>query len=111
MANEVPANYFDVLGVQALRGRTFVAGEDQSGTDHVVVISYSLWKSVFNGSEDVIGKTVELDGRAVQLIGVLPPGFRMPNNAIERRPIFGSPHRSMHSGWSGCSARWWSSGD
>jgi putative ABC transport system permease protein len=82
LANEVPANYFDVLGVQAVRGRTFVAGEDQAGTDRVVVISHSLWRSVFNGSDDVIGKTVELDGRAVQLIGVLPPGFRTPNNAI-----------------------------
>jgi putative ABC transport system permease protein len=86
LANEVSANYFDVLGVQALRGRTFVAGEDQAGTDNVVVISYSLWKSVFNGSDDVIGRTVELDGRAVQLIGVLPPGFRTPNNAIVTPP-------------------------
>lgn len=44
LAHEVPADYFDVLGVQALRGRTFVAGEDQAGPDNVVVISYSLWK-------------------------------------------------------------------
>jgi len=86
LAHEVPANYFDVLGVQALRGRTFVAGEDRPGPDSVAVVSYSLWKSVFNGSEDVIGKTVELDGRTVQLIGVLPPGFRTPNNAIVTPP-------------------------
>ena len=86
LAHEVPADYFDVLGVQALRGRTFVAGEDRSGPDSVAVISYSLWKSLFNGSEDAIGKSVELDGRAVQLVGVLPPGFRMPNNSIVTPP-------------------------
>jgi len=86
LAHEVPADYFDVLGVRALRGRTFVAGEDRPGPDDVVVISCSLWKSIFNGSEDVIGKSVELDGRTVQLIGVLPPGFRTPNNAIVTPP-------------------------
>ena len=86
LAQEVPADYFDVLGVQAMRGRTFVAGEDRSGPDSVAVISYRLWKSLFNGSEDAIGKSVELDGRAVQLVGVLPPGFRMPNNSIVTPP-------------------------
>ena len=86
LTHEVDADYFDVLGVQALRGRTFVAGEDLPGPDRVAVISYSLWQSAFNGSEDAIGKPVELDGRAVQLIGVLPLGIRMPNNASLIQP-------------------------
>src|SRR4051812_24352294 len=86
LAHQVPANYFDVLGVQALHGRTFAAGEDRPGPDAVVVISYALWKSLFNGSGDAVGKSVELDGRTVQLIGVLPPGFRTPNNAIVTPP-------------------------
>uniref|UniRef100_Q02D62 Permease n=1 Tax=Solibacter usitatus (strain Ellin6076) TaxID=234267 RepID=Q02D62_SOLUE len=86
LAQEVPADYFDVLGVTALRGRTFVAGEDRSAPGSVAVISYALWQSLFDGSDDVIGKSVELDGRAVQLVGVLPPGFRMPNNSVLTPP-------------------------
>ncbi len=81
IAHQVPANYFDVLGVNAIRGRTFAAGEDRDGSGSGVIISHTLWKSIFNGAEDAIGKSVELDGRAVRVIGILPPGFRMPNGA------------------------------
>ena len=44
LTHEVTANFFDVLGVRAYRGRTFVTGEDQPGHDRVAVISFSLWR-------------------------------------------------------------------
>lgn len=86
LTHEVTANYFDMLGVRALKGRTFLAGEDLPGRDRVAIISHALWKTAFAGSENAIGKTIELDGQNAQLIGVLPPGFRVPNNAITVQP-------------------------
>jgi putative ABC transport system permease protein len=52
----------------------------------VALISHSLWVSAFGASDVAIGKTVELDGQSAQLIGVLPPGFRVPNNGIPVQP-------------------------
>ncbi len=79
LTHSVTANYFDVLGVQAFRGRTFVAGEDQSGHDRVAIISHGLWQSAFGGSDAVVGRNIELDGRSYLLAGVLPANFHSAN--------------------------------
>jgi len=86
LTHEVTANYFDVLGARAFRGRTFVAGEDEPGRNRVAMISYSLWRSAFDGSDTVVGSTVELDGQNTTIIGIVAPGFRAPNNAITVQP-------------------------
>ncbi|HEV3197062.1 MAG TPA: ABC transporter permease [Bryobacteraceae bacterium] len=91
LTHEVTASYFDVLGVPAFRGRTFLPGEDQPGRDRVVIISHSLWVSAFGASDAAIGKTVELDGQSAQVIGVLPAGFRVPNNGITVQPDLWMP--------------------
>ena len=85
-AHEVTPNFFDVAGVQAIRGRTFLADEGLPGKDGVALISDSLWHSVFGGDESVVGSSVELDGRSVRIVGVLPPGYRVPNNGITIQP-------------------------
>ena len=79
LTHSVTANYFDVLGVRAYRGRTFVTGEDRAGQNHVAIISYGLWQSAFGGVDSVVGHNIELDGRAYQLIAVLPPNFHSSN--------------------------------
>jgi putative ABC transport system permease protein len=84
--HEVTPNFFEVLGVQALRGRTFLADEGTSGKDDVALISYSLWQSAFAGSESVIGSSVELDGRGRKIVGILPASYRAPNNGITAQP-------------------------
>lgn len=85
-AHEVTPNLFDVAGIQAFRGRTFLPDEGLAGKDDVVLVSYALWRSAFGGSESVVGSSVELDGRSVRIVGVLPPAYRMPNNGITRQP-------------------------
>jgi len=73
----VTTNYFDVLGVTAQIGRTFVAGEDQSGQDRVVVLSYQLWQRRFGSDPSVIGRTIRLNRENYNVIGVTPASFRM----------------------------------
>src|SRR5690348_16919942 len=73
----VTANYFDVLGVNAVLGRTFRPDEDQHpGGDSVVVISYGFWSREFGGSHDVLGRSLTLNGNSYTVIGVTPPLFK-----------------------------------
>ncbi len=73
--------FFDALGVRPLLGRTYLPGEDQSGRDDIVVLSYEVWKADFAGEQDVVGRTVRLGGTPYTVIGVMPQGFRFPLSA------------------------------
>ena len=74
---EVSGNYFDVLGVKAVQGRTFLPEEDQAKLAHpVVVLSYDCWQRRFNGAADVVGKEVLINNHQFQVIGVAPQGFK-----------------------------------
>jgi putative ABC transport system permease protein len=73
----VTANYFDVLGVRAVLGRTFWPDEDKHpGGDTVVVLSYALWSREFGSSPGVLGKRLTLNGTDYTVIGVTPPQFK-----------------------------------
>ena len=74
----VSANYFDVLGVRAHRGRLFTA-EDAAQSGRAVVMTYEGWVKRFAGDPGVIGKTVQLGSVDFDLLGVLPPGFVYPS--------------------------------
>lgn len=60
-------------------GRVFTAGEQRPHTD-VVVLSYGLWQRRFGGSPDVIGRELLADGRTLRVVGVMPAGFRLPED-------------------------------
>ena len=83
----VSGNYFDVLGVKPLLGRTFSIDEQNAGPGAapVVVISERVWRSRFQSNPAAIGKTVKLNRQPFQLIGVVPDAFRgtMPGLKIE----------------------------
>jgi putative ABC transport system permease protein len=73
----VSADYFQLLGVDAARGRTFLTGEDQAGRADVVILSDGLWQRRFASDARVIGKTVSLDGARYTVAGIMPGGFRV----------------------------------
>ena len=80
MAQQASGNYFAVLGLEAWAGRTFGPADDsvigKGGPDGpVAVISYRYWKRRFAMSPTVLGKVIQLEGRAVTIIGVTPPEF------------------------------------
>jgi predicted permease len=65
-----------MLGVEPLLGRLFIAGEDQKGAEHEVVLSYRLWQRRFASDRNVLGKAVTLNGEAYTVIGVMPREFK-----------------------------------
>ena len=73
----VTANYFDVVKPAFVLGRGFVANEDDvSGAPAKVVIAHALWRSAFGGDLEIVGKTIQVNRRAVTVAGVTGPGFR-----------------------------------
>jgi hypothetical protein len=73
----VSPEYFPLLRVTALRGRTFAAGDDDAaGQRPVVVIGHDFWQRRFAGDSNVIGRTVSVNGAPLTVIGVAPRGFR-----------------------------------
>ena len=77
----VSASLFALLGVQPMLGRSFLPNEDEPG-NHVVILSHQLWQRRFGADRGIIGKTVTLDGKQFQVIGVMPPRFTFPISAI-----------------------------
>src|SRR5258708_3792415 len=71
-------NFFDVLGVKPILGRTFARQEDQRGGQQVVLISYDFWRRVFGGDRNAVGSSLTLEGRDYTVIGVLPSHFSFP---------------------------------
>jgi putative ABC transport system permease protein len=72
----VTASFFKVLGVPPLHGRTFTEAEEQPGNDRVVVLSHALWTRRFAGDPSIVGQTIQIDGRAHEVVGVMPASFR-----------------------------------
>ncbi|HSS19160.1 MAG TPA: ABC transporter permease [Pyrinomonadaceae bacterium] len=77
---DVSSEYFQVLGVKPLLGRTFTAEEDHPHAS-VVVISQGLWQRRFGGSPQVIGASLKLGASTMTVIGVMPAGFEFPVRA------------------------------
>jgi len=72
----VSANYFDVLGVAPILGRSFsLTEEEKTGSIPAVIISYALWQSHYGGDRSVTGKSIEIAKRLCTIVGVAPPGF------------------------------------
>src|SRR5215469_14352505 len=76
-SNLVSGNFFDVLGVPAALGRTFLPQEDaQPGAGPVLVLNYGFWQRKFAGDRNVIGQNVLVNGQGYTIIGVAPNGFQ-----------------------------------
>ena len=72
-AERVSGNYFDVLGVGAQKGRTFLPEEDLvPGRHPVAVISHSLWQRRFNSDPDFVGKTIDINDKLLTVVGIAP---------------------------------------
>ena len=80
---KVSAEFFTALGVQPLLGRIFQSGEDTAGREQVVVLKHSLWQRRFGADPNIIGQAITLNGKAFNVVGVMPEGFNFPYNGGE----------------------------
>ena len=81
----VSGNYFSVLGVRPVAGRTFLPEEDRTPRSHpVAVLSYGFWQRQFGGSPTIVGRTITLNRTTFTVVGVAPRDF----NGVF---VFGNP--------------------
>jgi putative ABC transport system permease protein len=72
----VSANFFPLLGVQPVLGRSFLTEEDRPGGNKVVVLSYSLWQSRYGGDRNILDRAILLNGEKHSVVGVMPASFQ-----------------------------------
>ncbi len=77
-AAAITSDFFPLLGIHPVLGRSFTPAEDQIGPWNVVAISTDLWHRKFSSSLDVIGKSISLDGKGYIIVGVFPGHLDVP---------------------------------
>ena len=72
------ADFFPLLGVAPAHGRVFNPEEFEPGVDNVIVLSDRFWTRRFGNDPNIVGRKIQLDGKTVEIVGVMPPGFDHP---------------------------------
>ena len=101
-AYAVSADFFNVLGVKPLLGRTFAAEESKAGGAPVAVVSYGFWQRLLSGKSDLTGTSLRVMDESLNVIGVMPAGFAFPRTAeiwVPREMLPAETSRSAHN-WS-----------
>jgi putative ABC transport system permease protein len=75
VGNRVSGQYFETLGIHTVLGRTLAVADDKPGCPGTAVLSYDFWQRAYGAREDVLGKSVSLDGHPFEIVGVSQPGF------------------------------------
>ena len=76
-ARMATAGLLPLLGINPIVGRDFLPEEDRAGGPAVVLLSYGLWQGRFAGSQEILGKSINLDARPYTIVGILPSGFQI----------------------------------
>ena len=78
----VTTNFFPMLGIQPVSGRTFLPGEAKEAASHVALLNETLWRSRFGADRHIAGKEINLDGTAYTVVGVIPGNVNYPHADI-----------------------------
>ena len=84
---QATANFFDVMGLKPVAGRVFEVANEKPGNDNVVVLSFGLWQRKFGGAADALGRTIVLNGRPHEIIGIMPAELKVPERAELWKPL------------------------
>jgi putative ABC transport system permease protein len=82
-AQRVSAEFLPLLGVSPLLGRTISADDDRPNGPRVAVLSYRFWQEQLGGDSRVIGRTIQLNDRPYEVVGVMPAGFRFVQEDVD----------------------------
>jgi predicted permease len=97
-ATWVTGDLFQLLGVEAERGRTLHAADDVPGAENVMVISDAFWRQQFGGSSSAIGRALSWNGKRFTIVGVMPRGFDYPRGAQVWLPVLPSFPATLEAG-------------
>ena len=100
MVAYVSRDFFTVMGVHPAIGRSFAPEEQRNNAPATALVSYAYWKQSLGGTQDLSSVHLKLEGQAASVVGVLPAGFRFPDNTdiwIAREIIATLPSRSAHN--------------
>jgi predicted permease len=90
----VSANFFRVLGVTPLYGRTFMDEDDRANARPVLVLSYNFWQKGFGGDPNVVGRKYSMNDKEHVVVGILPPIPQFPSEVDVYMPTVACPTRS-----------------
>src|SRR5262245_12988401 len=90
----VSPNFFDVLGIRPVLGRTFVETDDDEGADAVLVLTHAYWQTRFGGDPSIVGQVFQMNNRPHTVVGVLPAVPQYPNEVDIFMPTSACPFRS-----------------
>ncbi|HYM22184.1 MAG TPA: ABC transporter permease [Vicinamibacterales bacterium] len=88
VVQNVTADFFPILGVRPMLGRTFSDAENNDPQSPAVILSYALWQRRFGGDRDIIGRTIQLNSKPNTVVGVMPQGFDL---FIRENSLAGKP--------------------
>jgi putative ABC transport system permease protein len=78
---QVDSDFLPTLGIQPMIGRNFTREENEPNAAPVALLSFGLWRSRYGGDPRVVGRSISLNGKSTQIVGVLPASFEMPTLA------------------------------
>jgi putative ABC transport system permease protein len=90
----VSANFFDLLGIKPVVGRTFIAADDVKGAEAVLILSHTYWQTKFGGDSNIVGQVFEMNDRPHRVIGVLPNVPHYPQENDVYMPVLACPFRA-----------------
>ena len=100
MTSSVSRDFFQVMGIQPTLGRGFAPEEQENGAAMVVLVSYAYWKQSLGSTDDLTTARLKTGTQSASVVGVLPPGFRFPDNTdiwIPRELSERFPSRTAHN--------------
>ena len=80
-AARVDGDFFQTFQASPALGRGITSDDNQPGHERVAVISHALWQSTFGSAPDILHRSLVLDGKGYQIVGVMPPAFEYPHNS------------------------------
>jgi predicted permease len=90
----VSHDFFDVLGIRPILGRSFVEHDDDMGADAVLILSYSYWQNKFGGDPSIVGQVFQMNDRPHTVVGVLPNVPHYPQENDVYMPVSACPFRA-----------------
>jgi len=90
----VSANFFDLLGIKPIIGRSFVASDDVRDAEAVLILSHTYWRQKFGGDPNIVGQVFEMNDRPHRVIGILPNVPHYPQENDVYMPVLACPFRA-----------------